>query len=287
MTRMADILLRMALCLIALASVVFAALPVMRHAAGIVATENVSGALPVGRPIPEPVDLSPLLATFPFGRAVQVDTGNATAGRETPNFVLRGIFSAEGAASTALLGVDGETGLYRQSDEVTAAYVLSRVAADHVVLTGAGQTITLGFDAQNVLGADGQVDKPASTPADLVARLGSGLVVPARAEKPKDPETTSEYIDYWRKRIRKNPKAVLDEIGLTPSDNGYVIAERHDVGVRLAGLKAGDLVRSVNGQSVGDPEDDRRFYDRVAASGQARIEVERNGRLLTFSFPLR
>ena len=80
---------------------------------------------------------------------------------------------------------------------------------------------------------------------------------------------------------------MLDEIGLTPGDDGYVIAARHDVGVRLAGLTAGDLVRSFNGQAVGNPDDDRRFYDRIAASGQARLEVERNGRVLTFSFPLR
>lgn len=66
-----------------------------------------------------------------------------------------------------------------------------------------------------------------------------------------------------------------------------MIAESHDVGVKLAGLKSGDLVRSVNGQTVGNPDDDRRFYDRIAASGQARLEVERNGRILTFSFPLR
>lgn len=289
MKGMAHLLPRAALILIAFGTVVYAALPVMRHALGIVAIET-SGAAPAPIMGPEDedrVDLSPLLERAPFGQALRRAASAEPPATAAPEFVLRGVFSSVGAASAALLDVDGTTGLFREGEDVTPEYMLSRVAADHVLLTGKGRSITLSFDAEDLLEADPQTDSPPSGPAELIARLGRDLVVPARAARPKPPETTSEYIDYWRKRVQKNPKAVLDEIGLTPSEDGYVIAEQHDVGVRLAGLKSGDLVRRVNGQAVGNPVDDRRFYDRVAASGQARLEVERNGRVLTFSFPLR
>jgi general secretion pathway protein C len=278
---------RVALTLIAGGTVVHAALPVMRHSVGIVTIETTSTALP---PAVEPqvrVDLAPLLERAPFGQAARSEPVASSTSAAAPDFVLRGVFSSIGATSAALLQVDGTTRLYREAEDVTADYALRRVATDHVILTGKGQTITLSFDAEDVLETEQQSDKTASGPADLIARLGRDLVVPARPGAAKPPETTSEYIDYWRKRVQKNPKAVLDEIGLTPSEDGYFIADQHDVGVRLAGLKSGDLVRSVNGQAVGNPDDDRRFYDRVAASGQARLEVERNGRILTFSFPLR
>ena len=287
MKRLPHLLPRVGLVLIATGSVVFTALPVMRHAAGIIVLAPGAPAIAVPAEAPDHVDLTPLLERAPFGRAASTaPSGQSTAGTK-PDFVLRGVFSTLGAPSAALLAVDGETDRYREGQAVTASYLLSQVAVDHVVLTGKGGTITLRFDGQDTDGANQQADGARSGPIDLIARLGRGLVVPARAQRSKPPETTSEYIDYWRKRIRKNPKAVLDEIGLTPGDDGYVIADRHDVGVRLAGLKAGDLVRSVNGRPVGNPDDDRRFYDRIAASGQARLEVERNGRVMTFSFPLR
>ncbi len=91
----------------------------------------------------------------------------------------------------------------------------------------------------------------------------------------------------WRSRIIANPKQVLDTIGLVRTDDGYRIAEQHDSGVARAGLRAGDLVRTVNGQQVGDLDSDRRLYDEVAASGLARIEVDRDGETITMSFPLR
>jgi len=42
----------------------------------------------------------------------------------------------------------------------------------------------------------------------------------------------------------------------------------------------------VNGQSVGDVDKDRALYDVIAESGQARIEIERDGRTIMMSFPL-
>ena len=90
----------------------------------------------------------------------------------------------------------------------------------------------------------------------------------------------------WRDRITANPGEVLTAIGLIPTAEGYVIADEHDSGVGRAGLRSGDLIRSVNGQQVGDVERDRQLYDDVAASGTARIEIVRDGRSILMSFPL-
>ncbi len=168
------------------------------------------------------------------------------------------------------------------SDRVTVSLITPHV----VKLTDGAKTITLTFDGDTEVVAPTE-RAGSDAPASLLDRLRGGFVVPATYERPSKPETTAQYIDYWRTRVRKNPQAVLDEIGLKPTDKGYVIADTHDIGVQLAGLRSGDLVRSVNGQAVGDPEADRKFYDEIAAAGEARIEVERGGRVLSFSFPLR
>ncbi|MEM9550114.1 MAG: type II secretion system protein N, partial [Pseudomonadota bacterium] len=279
---------RAAIVLLATGSLAYAAPPVLRHLAGIVVIEAAAPLTALDIPDETPTDLAPLFQKAPFGQVAQPEKNGPDPGTEVPNMVLRGVFVSTGSRSAALLDVDGRTALFREAESVTPVFVLSQVAADHVTLTGQSKSLTLHFDDGALLTKSPDTDASTATSREgLIARLGGGIVVPARYQKPKSPETTSEYIDYWRNRIRKNPQTVLDEIGLTATDQGYVIADEHDVGVKLAGLKSGDLVRSVNGQAVGDPLEDRRFYDQIAASGQARIEVERGGRLLTFSFPLR
>ncbi|KMW59415.1 General secretion pathway protein C [Candidatus Rhodobacter oscarellae] len=284
--RRVDHLWRVGVALAALGSVAWALPPVVRHQAGIVVLH---AAPPIADTRPAkaaPVDVAAIIASAPFGQAATPvrDLNPAKPGR--PDLVLRGIFASAGGASTALLYVGGAPGLFRQDMPVTDALILTRIAVDFVELEDEAGVITLRFDEATET-AHAKPDPDAADAPTLLSRMGQELVVPAKYEKPGAPETTSEYIDYWRHRIRKNPQAVLQEIGLKPTDDGYVIADRHDVGVRLAGLKSGDLVRSVNGQAVGDPEQDRRFYDVIAASGHARLEVERGGQVLSFSFPLR
>ena len=275
-----------AIVLAAGGSLVWAALPVARHMTGIVtleisAVQAVTPAAEVERP-----DIAGIIAFAPFGTIAEPEVTGAPAHSDRPELVLRGVFASPDATASALLDVDGEQGLYRLSSTVGARMRLDEIAPAYVRLSDSDGTLVLYFDgeeeqAEEVLLAD------ASGSPSLHDRMRAGLVVPEKYARPGKPETTAEYIDYWRQRLRKNPKAVLNEIGLSPTDKGYVIAAKHDIGVSLAGLKPGDVVRSVNGQKVGDPDTDRRLYDQIAASGLARLEVERGGRVLSFSFPLR
>lgn len=272
--------------LFAMASVTWAALPMARHAAGVVVLDAPTPVDIPARQTDTRPDLAELLALAPFGRTPVQDRGDEPVPETPPDIFLRGIFATNDTASTALLDVAGEPGLYRTAMPVTNRLTVSQIAPAFVELTDGQSIITLRFDADAELVNPTQVAQ--SDPAvSLMDRLQGGFVVAARYEKPGKPETTADYIDYWRHRIRKNPQAVLDEIGLKPTKQGYVIAENHDTGVRLAGLRAGDLVRTVNGQPVGDPDADTQFYDQIATSGHARIEVERGSRILSFSFPLR
>lgn len=281
-----ELTIRCSVVVIALASVAWAAVPMARHMAGVVvldAPQHRQVEVPLATDLP---DLGALFAIAPFGRVPTPDATPLAGEDNRPNIVLRGIFASSDAASTALLDVGGVPGLYRQAMTVADGLEVSRITSERVDLTDGETTITLRFDSTADLDAQGAVAAN-TTPSSLLDRLHGGFVIPAAYEKPGKPQTTAEYIDYWRTRIRKNPQAVLDEIGLHPTDQGYVIADKHDVGVRLAGLRSGDLVRTVNGQAVGDPDADRRLYDEIATAGQARIEVERGGRILSLSFPLR
>ncbi len=288
MKRSVSVAIRASLILMLGASVYATGVPVARHMAGIVVLETVSAPARHSRADSAPLDLTPVFELAPFGRLATVDTPGQVTSTAMPDLRLRGVFVSDADNAAAMLDVDGQTGLYRIGQMVAADLTLSKVNRRFVELADATQTVTLHLDEDAESSAVmAQPNAPNEGTPSLFERLGSGLVVPALYQKPGPPETTSDYIDYWRTRIRKNPASVLEEIGLTSTDEGYVIADQHDVGVQLAGLRSGDLVRSVNGQAVGNPDDDRKLYDRIAASGQARLEVERDGRVLTFSFPLR
>ena len=211
---------------------------------------------------------------------------------ETPeaplNLILLGVIVRDDPSrSLALLRSDQSEGNYRIGEEVAPGVTLTAIAQDRVTLSKDGADIVLYF-----AGAEAAPDVEAvPTGAErLMALITSGqggsiseqVDAAARAE----PVTTQDYIDMWRKRIIANPAQVLDTIGLVPGEKGYTIAEKHDVGVNRAGLRAGDIVTSVNGQSVGNVDKDRALYDVIADSGLARIEVERDGRTIVMSFPL-
>lgn len=287
-------LLRAVVLLGALASLAVAAAPVAWHLAGRSAAmpeRPTAEAAPAPAPaLPGPVDVGPILDLAPFGTVAAAAAPERSIGETALDLVLRGVVvQGDPAASMAFVGHEGVTRGYRPGDTIAERAELVEVGPDQVVLEVDGELQTLSFP-------DPDGAATASAPAavsgtdrlrELVAAQAQGGGAQPPEEVAGEPQTTQDYIDLWRERIRANPGEVLDAIGLIPTDNGYRIAEEHDSGVGLAGLRAGDVVTSVNGQAVGDVERDRELFDEVAASGQARIEVEREGDTIVMSFPLR
>lgn len=267
--------------LLVLGVVAASAAPVVWHWQGDFAAPPAAQlATPVARatdPLP-PVDIGPILTLAPFGVPPEEVVADAPIGETTLDLILLGVvLRSDPALSRALIANAGTSGLYGPSDPITDRAILVEVAADHVILDVDGTRQTLSFPT------------PADTaPASAAVVSGPDRLLAAVTAQTEEaaPETTADYIDLWRERIIANPGEVLSAIGLIPTPDGYVIAEQHDSGVRQAGLHAGDLVKSVNGQAVGDVERDRQLYDEVAASGMARIEIERDGRTIVMSFPL-
>lgn len=234
-----------------------------------------------------PPDIGPVLALAPFG-AADVVVADAQAAEAPQNVLLLGVIVRDDPArSLALLRSDASEGNYRIGDEVVPGVTLTAIFQDHVILLSGEGESALYFEGAELASDGPQV--PTGTER-LLALIKSGqggsISEQVDAASRAEPVTTQDYIDMWRERIIANPAEVLDTIGLVPGEKGYTIAEKHDVGVNRAGLRAGDIVTSVNGQSVGDVDQDRALYDVVAESGLARIEVERDGRLIVMSFPL-
>ena len=272
----------------------------LRHLAGQVTVVGMDLDRPVAaeRPAAE-ADISNVLAFAPFGDAArpEAETRQTPTGRVL-DLALRGVLAApDPAQSRALILLSGTGGFYRIGDELAQGAVLAAIGPETVEVDVDGQRQTYGFDG--ILGdaADGAEVAATDAASDTGATANSAQdrfaasLVPGRGSldlrEAPPPETTQEYIALWRQRIIANPNEVLETIGLVPGDDGYTIQDDPNTGVLLAGLRPGDVVTRVNGQSVGDPEQDAAFYDEVAASGYARLEVVRGQDKILMSFPLR
>ena len=280
-----------ALCVTA--SLGIAAGPVFWHVMGQTSdkTAEVIFAVKSTSVAPASVDLVSAVALAPFGSAEQKQQTPQTPEVTTLDLALRGILlQTDPSLSFALISTDGNTLRYRTGDSIAGKAVLIKIDDRHVVLDVNGTRQILGFPNADM--ADLSV---AQTPAEPTAlsnldRLQAALSVGSGSIEIKDPpppQTTEDYISMWRERIIRNPNQVLGEIGLLATVKGYIVDETHDPGVKLAGLKAGDRVARVNGQTVGNIEKDRKFFDEVAASGVARLEVVRDDKTFVLSFPLR
>ncbi|WP_226783104.1 type II secretion system protein N [Oceaniglobus trochenteri] len=280
-------LLRLAGVLLAAGSVALAAAPVAWHWSGgnDILPPPAAPARAPAPPAPAPVDTLAILALAPFGSPPPPEAPAAPVQQTTLQLELRGVVQArDPAKSLAVIASPDVTRGYLPGDDVDGQALLVSVAANHVILDIDGRQEILAFpDAEIDLATP---EETAPAPDDPLDRLAGRIVTSPRARE-EPPETTEEYIDFWRKRIQRNPAGVLKSIGLIPTDDGYIIANEHDSGVRLAGLRPGDLVARVNGEQVGDVNSDKALYDRIAASGLARLEVVRDGKTLTLSFPLR
>ena len=280
---------RWLLLLTATGAVAAGAAPLVWHLSGHHDIEPPPVALPVpAAQEPEAIDIGGTLAFAPFGAATLEVEAPPAAEPEMLSLVLLGVIVRDDPArSLALISVEGVEANYRTGDTVTERVTLVSVAQSHVMLDVEGESRKLAFAGEELEEEGPKVLTGAERLAALmVTDDRPSISEQVDAAQKSSPQTTRDYINMWRDRITANPAEVLDTIGLVPTGNGYRIADEHDTGVNRAGLQAGDVVTTVNGQALGDVEKDRALYDSVAASGVARIEVERNGKTIIMSFPL-
>jgi general secretion pathway protein C len=251
-----------------------AAGPVVWHVMGEVDSgpAALSAAAASAPPVAPSPDIAAIIAFAPFGSAaplappVQQDIPATQLG-----LTLLGLTIADPAsASRAIIGGgDVPVASYAVSEAISAAVTLAEVRTDHVILLVNGAPEALFF-----VRSDGSV--PQST-----------VAVPIIATGPSDPTNPDAVIAYYRDEVLQNPQALLDRFGLQATPDGYLIGDVSDPDMARAGFQPGDLVTRVNGQAVGDVTRDQAYFDEIAASGRATVEIARAGQIITMTFPLR
>ncbi|MGB3738703.1 MAG: type II secretion system protein N [Pontixanthobacter sp.] len=237
-------------------------------------------------------DIAPLLALAPFGIA-----SGGTIEQGGGDLVLKAIFaSTNPAESTALIaGPDGEV-IPVSIGDATPGGVVEAIDPEKVTLrTGSGLRV-LGFNP----------DAPPTADATGNNRRGGGSgptaprnSAPARSGGVESirsliPESSRNSGDGATPPSASPPApAAADPPSIEPSRQGSATPGGYRVGpalpapLRAAGIRSGDVIRSLNGQAVASGTSQGDLLRRARAAGSARIELLRDGKSVSLTLPVR
>lgn len=244
---------------------------------------------PVGGPAGG--DMVSILTWAPFG-------GGATNAGGVPisslGLVLKGLVYAAGGGSTALISNgEGPVQIFGIGESPVGNAVIEDIEIDRVILNVGGQREALLLPhPAGALPAGAVATSPqtapqavatasAPSPAAQAALAAASPIATAAAAAARSTPTSRPQ------QPALTPSAAAGSLGVTPSPEGYVIGPDSAPQLLRAGLRPGDVIKSVNGQALGDVARDQQTLQRAAAGGRARVEVVREGRTLTLTVPLR
>jgi general secretion pathway protein C len=213
---------------------------------------------------------------------------------------LEGLFQADDPArSAAIVAERNQPGeLFLVGDRLPGDAILAEVHQDRILLRRGTVYETLRFSDEPAI-ARAQISEPLP---DYNDPNDTGYVEEPAAEEPaveylddqahatpmsSGPRSTEsairETVQHYRERLDQDAEGTLSELGVEAvADDG---AEGYRLGtlaqhpaLRQAGLQSGDVILSVNGNPIGNVDQDRREIDQVLAQGSIRLEIQRGGR---------
>ncbi|MBW4330309.1 PDZ domain-containing protein [Stakelama sp. CBK3Z-3] len=214
-----------------------------------------------GKPVRVGTGTDSALALSPFGKATITDASVPTSiGAE-----LKGVvFAVPTSLSTAFIKVgNDDPKTFAVGDQVAGA-TIAAIRRDRVILNHGGRMEYLAFPDPFRAPGD-ETARPGGNSAGASAVTAAPIAQPVPAPSPA-----------------ADPGALLSRFDARPTPQGYAIGTDAP-----PGLNAGDVITSVNGQSVSDPASAQSALAAAAASGSAQVQILRNGKTVTVTVPIR
>ncbi|WP_221800810.1 type II secretion system protein N [Oceanobacter mangrovi] len=197
--------------------------------------------------------------------------------------------SSRAELSSAIVSVSGRPGEYfRMGDTVQGRTKLAGVQPDRIILDTAGKLETLKFDDAPMKGSEVRniapsADRDGDPDADqLPERLTKGSLM----DRFKKVRNADEFVDVASAEISEDPVAALNKMGLEPQGSGEGYRVKPGSPLMQFKLRPGDVVLSLNGQSLGDPASDQSLLADLQNAGEVMIEVQRGDSRFTVNHSL-
>lgn len=206
-------------------------------------------------------DIQAIVNAHLFGvQQAQTDIDPSAAPQTQMNLVLSAVFATNDP--TKGLAIIGESAaaanVYKVGEAVRPGTMLHAVYADRVILDRGGQLEALALPTQNMAGV--QLSKaPSPRPAP------------------------NQFTENLRRIAESNPSAFAEVVRPQPVfangvQRGYrVYPGRNRQQFARLGLQPGDLVLSINGTPLDDPQRGMEIFNTMGTSDRVTVTVERNG----------
>lgn len=169
--------------------------------------------------------------------------------------------------SSAIIAPRGASGeFYRVGDVVQGSTRLAAVYDDRVILNTNGKLETLKFDELSAAGISARAVAAAPVTATPQGTL---------RERFREVRSPADFMNMVTAEATADAEGALRELGLESIGAGQGYRVTPGSMLTALQLQPGDIVLSVNGQSLGDPQADQQVLEQVSAEGNARIEVQR------------
>lgn len=174
--------------------------------------------------------------------------------------------------------------VYRIDAQIIRGVLLKEVYNDHVIIERSGKSESLFFDEAKLLTLIENADDQALV--NQPSALANGLT---NGKKANDSDvgvlSPAEILDTYEALFEEDPNALLATTGLRSNGTSYeVLASSSLIAM---GLKAGDKIVAVNGQSVGNIESDAGLGDLVRKQSVANFQIQRGSRTFSVSYPIK
>lgn len=206
-------------------------------------------------------DIQAIVNAHLFGLPqASTDIDPSTAPQTQMNLVLSAVFATnDPEKGLAIIGESAAAAdVYKVGEAVRPGTMLHAVYPDRVILDRGGQLEALALPTQNMAGVK-LSQAPAARPA------------------------SNQFTDNLRRIAESNPSAFAEVVRPQPVfangvQRGYRVypGRNRQMFARL-GLQPGDLVLTINGTPLDDPQRGMEIFNTMGSSDRVTVTVERNG----------
>ena len=199
---------------------------------------------------------------------------------------LRAVFeSSESSISAAIIGQRGQNAkLFTVGDSVPGNAILEGVVDDKVLLRRAGKLEFLPFPESKYQATQNQKagdiinqtkNEQLVISSDAVKRTPTTDILETIEAQAPTAESSTEPV--LLREFKENPQEMISKIGLSETKSGgYRVGNvSNSPYLRQSGLQSGDVILSVNGQTLSNVQNDRTQLAGLMAGGTARLEIQR------------
>jgi len=197
---------------------------------------------------------------------------------------LVGTVAGSPRVAYAVIAHERKQELYHVGDEVSSGVVLEEVRRGEVILRRGSERLLLAMEEGKVGGVRSRFRRrPRSPSAQAAGAVGVRKVSPNSYLLERDTVTKS----------LKNLSTMMRDIRVVPSfdaarqPNGYRVASiRYGSLLDKLGLKRGDVIQSINGLPISDPDRAYQAYQQLKDESSIQIDVLRGSKPQTLTYEI-